>query len=96
MAHQCTEEIKPGDLVIVVRPSICCGRSDSIGMTGIVQPNPSWATYAQCDQCGAVDYDTSSFRTIDGGGYHAQTLKKIDPLSEVDEIPTCRDMEVPA
>lgn len=89
-------DIKPGDLVMVVRPSRCCGRSDAIGMVGTVEPNPTWARYAQCDGCGAADFNHANYRTIDGGGYHVDTLKKIEPPAIDDEAPAHRELEVVA
>jgi len=89
-------QIKPGDLVMVVRPAVCCGRTDAIGKTGVVEQNPAWATYAQCDACGAISFEIGNLRTIEGGCYHVQTLKKIDPSAEGDSLPARRDLEVPA
>lgn len=88
--------IRPGDLVMVVRPNVCCGAAGSIGMVGAVMPNPAWATYAQCDFCGAINLDANSFRTIEGSGYHVDTLQKIDPLTEDDSAPMRHEIEVPA
>lgn len=86
-------DIKPGDLVMVVRPTQCCGSASSIGATGIVEQNPLWAICASCDACGDIDYDIDSFRTIQGGGYHFSTLKKIDPLALADEVERVRELE---
>lgn len=88
--------IKPGDLVMVVLPNVCCGATDSVGKVGTVEPNPDWATYAQCDFCGATNRDTNIFRTIEGGGYHVGTLQKIDPPAVGDSVPTRSDIEVEA
>lgn len=88
-----TAAIKPGDLVMVVLPSVCCGRTDSIGNVGIVQLNPSWATYAQCDVCGRTDRNTHMYRTIEGGGYHIDTLKRIDPPALADENEAEQELE---
>ena len=88
--------IKPGDLVMVVLPNVCCGATDSVGKVGTVGPNPSWATYVECDFCGATSRDVGKFRTIDGGGFHVETLRKIDPPAEGDSVPTRREIEVAA
>jgi len=86
-------DIKPGDLVMVVRPNLCCGASDSVGMVAIVQPNPRWASYCQCDGCGAVEYDMRDFRTLKGGGYHIAVLKKLEPPALADNTETQRELE---
>lgn len=86
-------DIKPGDLVMVVRPTPCCSSASSIGATGIVELNPPWAICAHCDACGDVDYDIDSFRTLQGGGYHISTLKKIDPPVLADEVECVRELE---
>lgn len=88
-----SDSIKPGDLVMVVHPTPCCGNTSSIGATGIVELNPLWAIYAHCDACGDIDYDIESFRTIQGGGYHISTLKKIDPPASADDVERVRELE---
>ena len=88
--------IKPGDLVLVVRPNACCGSTTSIGTVGTVESNPSWGIYAECDCYGAVCWRVENFRTIDGGAYHIDTLQKIDPPAEGDSVPTRREIEVTA
>lgn len=88
--------IKPGDLVMVVRPSACCGSTTSVGKVGTVAPNPSWGIYAECDCCGATCWDIENFRTISDGAYHVTTLQKINPAAVGDSVPTRREIEVPA
>lgn len=85
--------IKPGDLVAVVRATLCCGSTDAIGKIGTVEPNPSWARYCTCDGCGAYDYDPTRYVTIEGGGYHIDTLKKIDPPALAEDAEEHRELE---
>lgn len=91
-----TSPIKPGDLVMVVKPVPCCGTEDRMGLTSTVQETPRWALYAQCRHCGEVDYAVENYRDLGDGAYHVDTLKKVDPPAEGDSLPTRADIEVPA
>jgi hypothetical protein len=86
-------EIKAGDLVMVVKPALCCGISKYIGhvftVAGIDQG------VARCGVCGSRGRDTVAY--LSGGpNLTVSRLKKIDPLAEGDSLPTRRDLEVPA
>jgi hypothetical protein len=85
--------IKPGDLVAVVRATLCCGSTDAIGKIGTVEPNPSWARCYICDSCGAYDYDPNLYVTIKVGGYRIETLKKIDPPALAEDTEEHRELE---
>lgn len=89
-----SSEIKPGDLVMVVRPNICCGASDSVGVTGIASEVPHWAIFARCDGCGDMDYETGKYVVIHGGGHHVSTLKKLEPPASQETRPCVNHSEV--
>lgn len=83
-----SSDIKPGDLVMVVRPNLCCGSIAAVGAIGVVEETPTWVVFARCDACGEVDYETDKYCNIEGGGYHRATLKKIDPIEEDEGVKT--------
>ena len=90
-----SKDIKPGDLVMVVRPTSCCGVAN-YGTTFVV------AKYAdnvmgRCDCCGYIELrDGVWVEYPDGGAYPVSRLKKIDPPSEGDSLPTRADMKLGA
>jgi hypothetical protein len=72
-----TKEIKAGDLVMVVKPRICCGNGISIGKiftAGIVTDSS-----IRCN-CGHVSFDIHK-HVADGSGKYCEIsrLIKIDP-----------------
>ncbi len=85
--------IKAGDLVMVVRPTICCGYSGHIGRTGTAEMLPGHVVRVACTNCGHRDLSVASFFAIGLVAYQASRLKKIDPPSEGDSLPTRRDIE---
>jgi hypothetical protein len=87
---------KPGDLVMVVRPTHCCGSTVFIGTVGVVGVRPLWATRADCEFCGRSDSDLDSYAEINNGAYHQSTLKKLDPPERGDFLPTRLGLELPA
>lgn len=88
-----TADIKPGDLVMVVRPTLCCNSSLSIGDVGIVAEIPSWADCTTCSNCGFTDSDLNKYRAVRDGGCHVSRLKKIDPPALADEVERVRELE---
>lgn len=69
-----TSTIKPGDLVMIIRPTLCCNSSSSVGDVGIVAEIPSWAYYITCSLCGFTDSELNKYRAVrDGGMSHIQT-----------------------
>lgn len=85
-------DIKPGDLVMVVRPSACCGESGHIGRIGIASLPPAWALTATCNFCGMKYFDTSKFFIVEEGGFHVDVLKKIDPPALADDTETAHEL----
>lgn len=88
-----SDPIKPGDLVMVVRPTLCCNSSTSIGDVGIVTEIPSWADYVACSLCGVTDRDLNKYRAVRDGGCHISRLKKIDPPALADDVERVRELE---
>lgn len=88
-----SNEIKPGDLVMVVKPAPCCGSTSAVGWIGRASAPPSYAVRAQCGTCGKINWDVSKFLDVENGAYHIETLKKIDPPALVDEAETTRELE---
>lgn len=84
------ENIKAGDLVMVVRAMPCCGGIRQFGTVFRVTDVKS--EWGYCTFCGHIKYatlasgDKSFFREV-------VTLKKIDPPEEGDSLPTRKDIE---
>lgn len=87
-----SNEIKPGDLVMVVRPTLCCGNASSIGTVGIAG---SMATYdwSICHYCQHIHNEVSSEVLVGEYSYEMVRLKKIDPPALAEETETNREME---
>ena len=84
--------IKSGDLVMVVRPLECCGKTGGIGKVFRVHSVGYYTT--RCQTCGAVD--TASARAAiseRGSAYLLTRLKRIDPPEEQKTRTATRDME---
>lgn len=89
-----TSDIKPGDLVMVVRPRPCCGDMSAIGRVAKVVEMPSQQKAVCCLQCLCKFEDLISFRKLDDGNVcHASRLIKIDPPALADEVERVRELE---
>lgn len=71
------DEIKPNDIVIVVRPSSCCNTDASIGKVGKVIKIFHATTY--CMKCGSVAIFNSALLN-NGSIFPLRELKRIPPL----------------
>ena len=80
-----SEPIKAGDLVMVVKPSPCCGGTRAIGDVFIVAKLQF--LWFNC-RCGA-QHDFVAFDAADGLVAEVCRLKKIDPpaTGELDRVP---------
>ena len=84
--------IKRGDLVMVVRPSICCGSQLSLGKTytvvRIVDIDAASPHKRRCRGCRKVIDEAIAFDD-ETGGYHVSRLRRIDPpaTGEYDGVP---------
>jgi len=77
---------KPGDLVILIKPTQCCNNTSNVGKIFTVKPE--WAK-----ESGSYCYFCKKQNSIKKGnwtplnGYYCETLrlKKVEPLSETEE-----------
>lgn len=91
-----------GDLVMVVKPNLCCGSTARVGNIFRVTKITRGRNY--CCQCHAIHENVEIAHTgaINNGvphryrrtGYQVERLKRIDPLSEPETIE--RKQEQPA
>lgn len=90
-------DIKLGDLVMVVKPKACCGRSDGVGKLFVAGSAP-FRTKSRCILCGAIwnSVVVSRSESKDLRVTDLDRLKKIDPPAEGDSLPTRRDLKVTA
>ena len=87
-------EIKVGDLVMVVKPSNCCSnyRQSFYGRHFVVS-NILVNVKCECTICGC-NYIASLAESERGRAIEIERLKKIDPPSEGDSLPTRKELEV--
>lgn len=80
-------EIKAGDLVIRVKGDLCCGNTKGLGVP-FIAGDISVVT-ALCRECGQINRNYLSVHEVGTKFYPAiSRLKKIPPLSELEEIST--------
>lgn len=90
-----SEEIKVGDLVIIVRSTSCCGETSDIGdifTAGTVFNSP----VTECDICGK-SLGNTTLVGIQGeedgeSGYPLSRLKKINPSTEPERVETQQEI----
>lgn len=85
-------EIKSGDLVMVVKPSPCCGNCAAIGRIFTVKAVE--VEHGRCGHCKTMSI-LARVTTEDNQYIQLIRLKKIDPPTEGDSLPTRKDLEVP-
>lgn len=86
--------IQVGDLVQVVRPTLCCGQTKAIGMIYQVVSFNSMKSY-KCDSCGGITNLLVADRGF-GWGANVCRLKRIPPLSELESRRTEEVLREPA
>lgn len=89
------ENIKVGDLVMVVKPRECCGDASTVGLIFVVKEIKS--SFTRCPICGNSGSEIrviSDIKVNNGRNFHPliTRLKKIQPLSELDTIETKKDL----
>lgn len=90
-----SQDIKPGDTVMVVRGLRCCGNDGGhLGLTYVVSGVEM--ADATCAACGAPILEDVAFRASDEKGALVSMLKKLPPLTEDESNETRQDIEVPA
>jgi len=91
-----SEPIKPGDLVVVVRPSLCTGANEDVGRVfrvGAVCPGEGISKH--CQSCGKSHEPLHMmYAEASDGWFPFARLKRIPPLSELDDVK--RDEEITA
>jgi len=87
-----SKDIKVGDLVIVVKPSLCCGILKDIGSIFTVL-NAMPATYVTCIYCHNRKENENYLLLSNNMGCHKSRLIKIDPPQLPEEITTNEPME---
>jgi hypothetical protein len=87
------ENISVGDLVMVVKPSICCRNKEMLGKTFTVTGYPIY-NKKQCIFC--LDYREIHTEVILNNNFvvEKERLKKIPPLSELEDTKTQKTLEV--
>lgn len=91
-----SENIKPGDLVMVVKLEPCCGNPYGLGSVFSVS-HLRRVIHAKCAACGMESNDVAVAEDAGGGGFCLLSrLKKIDPPTEGDSLPTRRKLDNPA
>ncbi|MCI2809366.1 hypothetical protein [Eoetvoesiella caeni] len=87
--------IQKGDLVMVVKPTECCGLA--VGLGAIFRVERTLSGRGNCGHCqkklGAVSVAFGHKGTT---VFPFRSLKKIDPPADGDSLPTRADIEVPA
>jgi hypothetical protein len=87
-----SEEIKRGDLVVVVRGLRCCGYTKVLGRTFIVRYLIDGLP-GRCSQCGETTTEPGACGD-DGLFNDIYQLKKIPPLNELEDQTEERKVEV--
>jgi hypothetical protein len=82
---------KPGDLVMIVKPRLCCGNRDAIGRMGTVS-GVMFSAIARCTQCGNNELTDSLVPLVGGTYVEPSRLIKIDPLTEQDKTETLQEV----
>ena len=87
-----SNNIKAGDLVVVVKPRLCCGDQSSIGGIFVV------GKFIQRSSCGKCGVQSGLFATVKGSYKHCevQRLKRIPPLEKLEGQRTEEGMRAPA
>lgn len=84
--------IRPGDLVMIIKPSTCCGSSKRLGkvFTAGEVSGGAW----RCSGCGAWD-DSVTVNHPPNDWVELSRLKKINPPEHGDELPTRANLNQP-
>jgi hypothetical protein len=87
-----SERIERGDMFVVVRPSVCCGRRDAIGTIGTVVTTPARCT---CLWCKTPLYGPT-VKDERGYGYLVVRIQKLNPPSADSRVERGEEREVTA
>jgi len=86
-----SNDIKPGDLVIKVRPTTCCGNPSNIGIPFKVA-KLHYGNFT-CRDCGAFHENIAAGNNYGDLGGEIECLIKIDPPENGDTLPTRKELE---
>lgn len=79
-----SDDIKPGDLAVVIKPTVCCNNPSAIGVilkVLSISHDDSW-----CVHCGRHRQGLRAHSSFGGGDL--SRLKKIPPLAELEDTTT--------
>lgn len=85
------ENIKVGDLVMVVRPMPCCGGMKGVGKIFVVEDIEEGI--GQCEEFFIQAFSLDALQKGTDIWWPIKALKKIDPPEEGDSLPTRKDIE---
>lgn len=82
------EPIKVGDLIMIVKPSLCCGCRKTIGHVHTVVRDADRLPFGRCTECGhSFAHSQETSVKLDNGNYILRTrLKRIPPLTEPEGV----------
>lgn len=86
-----SDSIKAGDLVMIIKPAICCGGTESIGQI-FISGRIVKSAIGQCP-CGAIYRDTSAYDASDNTYVSVTRLKKLPPLPDDESNDTIADID---
>jgi hypothetical protein len=83
------KEIRAGDLVIVVKPTVCCSGTQRLGVIyRVVDVHIPPTGYLRCPVCNLVqECGRPAACNADGKYDYMERLKRIDPLANPEEAP---------
>ena len=101
MSDNADRPIAVGDLVVVVKPTMCCGNRTRLGhIFRVNYLGPSPTKHLRCVYCAnreRVLVYVSPFQSVPtGDGYPLERLKRIPPLDELESTKTDEPMKEPA
>ena len=91
-----SEPIKPGDLVVVIRGSECCGTAQTVGYIGRVISGARYPI-TRCPVCQTTHPSTNEWLLLSNDMvYTTRRLKRIPPLGELEGEKQKEDQREPA
>lgn len=87
-----SEQIKKGDLVVIVKPTPCCGYDGRMGR--VFQVHDVKDRMAKCTNCNQILLTTARAFALHGGTYALSRLKKLNPPADEESRETTKELEV--
>ena len=87
-----SERIEVGDLVMVVKPTPCCGNTKAIGAVFVVDFVGSKHTHTECAYCRLITKSTRYAYVTKSQCYDIPRLKKIVPPAQDESVETEREV----